>query len=230
MSDSHFRPSAASPTSEFSATSPSKTFSARSPTQSDFQEPYKSTIAICGFGVRLPGGIRNGHDFWDFLKKGKDARKPIPESRYNIQGFDDSLGGKEFNKVKHGYFLEDDLSVFDASFFTLAKNEVDQTDPQQRMLLEVARECLEESGEVSYRGQAIGCYVGTYGDDWVIMSAKDSQQGNGYSVTGHSDLIMANRISYEYDLRGPRYVEFTCGIWEAHKSPEELLTLSLTLF
>ena len=89
------------------------------------------------------------------------------------------------------------------------------------MLLEVARECLEESGEVSYRGQAIGCYVGTYGDDWVIMSAKDSQQGNGYSVTGHSDLIMANRISYEYDLRGPRYVEF--------KVPTTLILLTVII-
>jgi acyl transferase domain-containing protein len=72
------------------------------------------------------------------------------------------------------------------------------------MLLEVTRECLEDAGEVNYRGQLIGCYVGTFGDDWLLMSAKDSHQSDGYSVTGHLDLMIANRVSYEYDFRGPR--------------------------
>jgi len=166
----------------------------------------RGQVAICGFGLRLPGGIRNGHDFWDLLINGKDARGPIPASRYNSGGFDSSLGARDAIKVKHGYFLDEDLSALDTSFFTLRKNELENCDPQQRMLLEVTRECLEEAGEVNYRGQLIGCYVGTFGDDWLLMSAKDSQHGDGFSMTGHLDLMIANRISYEYDFRGPRYV------------------------
>ncbi|KPM42830.1 Lovastatin diketide synthase LovF [Neonectria ditissima] len=163
-------------------------------------------VAICGLGVRLPGGIRNGDDFWDLLRSGRDARSAVPTSRYNLEGFDDSLGGKDAVTVTHGYFLEEDLSRLDTSFFTLTRNELGKTDPQQRMLLEVTRECLEDAGEVSYRGQLIGCYVGTFGEDWLMMSAKEPQQSGGYIVTGHADLMMANRLSYEYDFRGPSMV------------------------
>jgi acyl transferase domain-containing protein len=172
--------------------------------ENNFAGASPSQVAICGFGLRLPGGIRNGDDFWDLLINGKDARGPIPASRYNMEGFDNSLGARDAIKVKHGYFLDEDLSALDTSFFTLTKNELENCDPQQRMLLEVTRECLEDAGEVNYRGQLIGCYVGTFGDDWLLMSAKDSNQGDGYSMTGHLDLMMANRVSYEYDLRGPR--------------------------
>jgi acyl transferase domain-containing protein len=139
------------------------------------------------------------------LKDGRDAYCLIPASRHNIEGFDDSLGGKDAIKVQYGYFLDEDLSCLDTSFFTLTKSVLEKTDPQQRMLLEVTRECLEDTGEVNYRGQSIGCYVGTFGDDWLIMSTKESKQGSGYKVTGHGDLIIANRILYEYDFRGPRY-------------------------
>lgn len=165
-------------------------------------------VAICGIGLRLPGGISNGDEFWELLHNGIDARTPIPATRYNVGGFDDSLGGKDAIRVKHGYFLDQDLSSLDTSFFTLTKSELEKTDPQQRLLLEVTRECLEDAGEFNYRGQAVGCYVGTFGDDWLFMSAKESQQGGGYTVTGHGDLMLANRVSYEYDLRGPRCDKF----------------------
>lgn len=28
------------------------------------------------------------------------------------------------------------------------------------------------------------------------------------TVTGHGDLMLANRLSFEYDLRGPRFVSY----------------------
>ena len=74
------------------------------------------------------------------------------------------------------------------------------------MLLEVARECLEDAGEVDYRGRPIGCYVGTFGHDWYEMATKDMNSMGNYSLMGSNDLVLANRISYEFDLRGPRYV------------------------
>lgn len=54
------------------------------------------------------------------------------------------------------------------------------------------------------------------------MGAKDSQQGDGYSVTGHLDLMMPNRVSYEYDLRGPRYV----GLASKNGKIQNILTFS----
>jgi acyl transferase domain-containing protein len=97
---------------------------------------------------------------------GGDARSEIPANRFAIEGFDASLFGQGAIHTKHGYFLEDDLSRLDTSFFSMSKQEIERCDPQQRLFLEVARECLEDAGEVNYRGQPIGCYVGTFGQDW----------------------------------------------------------------
>lgn len=162
-------------------------------------------LAICGFGLRLPGGVRSGADYWDLLVNGRDARASVPASRYNVAGFSDDLGGKDGIRTRHGYFLDEELAALDTSLFSLTRNELERSDPQQRLLLEVVRECLEDAGETpaAYRGQLIGCYVGTFGDDWLLMSAKDAQAG-GFQVTGHSDTMLANRVSHEYDFRGPR--------------------------
>lgn len=170
-------------------------------------ETSTKPIAICGLAMRLPGGIRDAEKFWSFLCNGEDARGPIPSDRYNINGFNESLGKKGAIKTQYGYFLDEDLACLDTSFFTMTKNELEKMDPQQRQLLEVTRECLENAGEVHYRGKPIGCYVGTFGEDWLQMSAKESQHFGGYIMTGHGDLMIANRVSYEFDLQGPRYLE-----------------------
>jgi acyl transferase domain-containing protein len=171
------------------------------PNFSEFTAP----IAICGLGLRLPGGIRDGDSFWDVLVNGKDARTPIPASRYNISGFNGSLDGRDSINTMHGYFLDEDLSGLDASFFSMTKTELEKCDPQQRQLLEVTRECLEDAGETNYRGRNIGCYIGNFGHDWMEMSLREPQHTRSYNVLGYSDMMLANRVSYEYDFRGPRY-------------------------
>lgn len=161
------------------------------------------SIAICGIAFRLPGGIRNSEQFWEVLLDGKDMKSKVPSSRYNSAGFSDP------SISNYGYFLEEDLSSFDASFFNMRKSELELADPQQRQLLEVTRECLENAGEVDFRGKEIGCYVGTYGEDWLQMMCKDSQRIEGNVIGGYTDMMLANRISYEFDFQGPRYVTAT---------------------
>ncbi|OCL02964.1 putative polyketide synthase [Glonium stellatum] len=163
-------------------------------------------IAICGLSMRLPGGIRDAETFWDVLSNGKDMRGPIPPNRYNAKGFDNSLGNKGAIKTQYGYFLDEDLSHLDTSFFSMSKSELEKADPQQRQLLEITRECLENAGEVNYRGKMIGCYVGTFGEDWLHMFGKDNQNTGGYILSGHGDLMIANRVSFEFDLQGPSMV------------------------
>ena len=188
---------------------------ANSPKTSEFRDKAydPSAIAICGISLRLPGGIHNTRSYWDLLINGRDARGPIPASRYNIDGFDDSLGGKGGIKARQGYFLDEDLSALDTTFFSLTRKEVEGCDPQQRRLLEVVKESLDDAGEINYRGKAVGCYVGTFGDDWLLIGAKETQHQNGYGylATGNGDMMLANRMSYEYDFRGPRYVMFRCS-------------------
>jgi acyl transferase domain-containing protein len=156
--------------------------------------------------LRLPGGIKDPEAFWDVLVNGKDLQAPIPSTRWNAAGFTNKLGNRSSIAAQKGYFLSDDLSTLDTSFFTMSKRELERCDPQQRKLLEITREALESAGETEFRGKPIGCYVGTFGEDWLQMSGKEDQHIGGYPLAAYGDLILANRISFEYDLKGPRSV------------------------
>ncbi|KAL9043673.1 MAG: hypothetical protein Q9214_003146 [Letrouitia sp. 1 TL-2023] len=163
-------------------------------------------VAIVGMAVRLPGGVQSCSSFWDLLINKRDGRCRVPSSRYNVDGFYSTDSRPGAVNSHHGYFLQNGLEHLDASFFSMIKTEVESVDPQQRMLLEVVRECLESAGETAWRGKKIGCYVGVYGEDWLDIGAKDTQSLGLYRITGAGDFVIANRISYEYDFRGPSMV------------------------
>ncbi|KAI1497192.1 hypothetical protein F5X99DRAFT_423743 [Biscogniauxia marginata] len=167
---------------------------------------YVEPVAICGMAMRLPGGIKTPEDYWDVLYNGKDMRSPVPISRYNIKGFDDSMGKTNIIQQKEAYFLKDDLAAFDAGLFTMTRNELEKADPQQRLLLLVVRECLESAGVTDYRGSLTGFFVGTFSEDWLQTQSKEEQHATGYVLTGHLDPMLANRVSFEYDFRGPCFV------------------------
>ncbi|KAK0112802.1 hypothetical protein ONS95_014533 [Cadophora gregata] len=167
---------------------------------------YSEPIAICGMAMRLPRGVKTPEAYWDVLVNGKDLREPVPISRYNIKGFDDSMGKTNIIQQKEAYFLEDDLAAFDAGLFTMTRNELEKADPQQRLLLMVVRECLESAGVTDYRGSVTGFFVGTFSEDWLQTQSREEQHATGYVLTGHLDPMLANRVCFEYDLRGPCYV------------------------
>ncbi|KAK2596464.1 hypothetical protein N8I77_013354 [Diaporthe amygdali] len=173
------------------------------PGQADSQGPVP--VAICGMAMRLPGNISSGEQLWDFLINKRNARDVVPTERYNSAAFH---GGPE-GRSRHGYFLKDvDIEKFDASLFTMTRAELEWLDPQVRILLELTRECFENAGEVRWRGRKdIGCYIGTWGEDWKELHTKDTQSAeDGYSVTGIMDFQFSNKISHEYDLQGPSFV------------------------
>ncbi|KAL8728458.1 MAG: hypothetical protein Q9181_005336 [Wetmoreana brouardii] len=155
-------------------------------------------------GMRLPGGINGETEFWDMLVNKKDGRCMVPEDRYNIEAFYSPTGRPGTVKSKQGYFLNHlDLQHLDASFFSMNRIEVEKLDPQQRLLLEVVWECMENGGQVGWRRKNIGCYVGVFGEDWLDMAARDTQHLGMYRITGSGDFAISNRVSYEYDLKGP---------------------------
>ncbi len=189
---------------EGSSTVADLTFTLEDTAEGDGKAP--PPIAILGMGMRLPGGVNGGNDFWDLLVNKKDGRGVVPKDRYNIDAFYSANGGPGTVKTKHGYFLEHvDLQHLDTSFFSMNKSEAENLDPQQRLLLEVIWECMENGGQVGWRGKNIGCYVGVFGEDWLDMAAKDTQHVGMYRITGSGDFAISNRVSYEYNLKGPRY-------------------------
>lgn len=162
-------------------------------------------LAVCGIALRLPGGVSTPEEFWDMLVSKRDARAAVPLSRYNAESFYSSSGKSGLVRSKHGYFLDEsvDIGALDTNFFTLPKQAVEKLDHQQRLLLELVHECFESAGECDYRGRDIGCWVGAFTKDWTEQLTKDAQANGLYKVGGHGEFLLSNRVSYEFDLKGP---------------------------
>lgn len=163
-------------------------------------------VAICGMACRLPGGIHSPKDLWDFLMVGGDARTRVPESRYNVAAFHCPTKKPGHVISEYGYFLDDTINIgaLDTSMFPMARSELETLDPQQKLLLEVTRESIDDAGEVGWRGSNIGVYVGSFGNDWYDIIQKESQRYGSYHISNCHDYALSNRVSYEMDLRGPR--------------------------
>ncbi|KLJ11109.1 hypothetical protein EMPG_09776 [Blastomyces silverae] len=162
-------------------------------------------IAICGMALRLPGGLATPQDFWEFLLAKGDARGRVPKSRYNVSAYYSETGKAGSVISQYGYFLDDSVNIrsLDASRFSMSRAELESSDPQQRLMLEVVREALDDAGEVSFKGSLTGCYMGTFGEDWLELQSRDNQQTGVYRVNGDNDFMLSSRISYEMDFRGP---------------------------
>ena len=178
---------------------------ATDPLQDEDQDVHPEPIAIIGMAMRLPGGVRSPQSFWKSLVEKRDVRTKVPKDRYNVDAFHSEFRKPESTAANSGFFLEDiDLQNFDSGFFNLSKREIDRLDPQQRLLLEVTWECMENGGQTKWRGKNIGCYIGVFGEDWMDMQTRDTQDMGLYRITGHNDFTLSNRVSYEFDFKGPR--------------------------
>ncbi|TVY80960.1 Highly reducing polyketide synthase FUM1 [Lachnellula suecica] len=164
-------------------------------------------IAIIGMGMRLPGGVHDSEAFWKMLIEKREARSRVPSDRYNVDAFYNKTRKPQSVATDSGYFLNDvNLDDFDSGFFSLGKKEIDRLDPQQRLLMEVVWETLENAGETDWRGENIGCWIGVFGEDWLETQLRDTHEMGSYRITGHGDYVLANRISYEFDFKGPSLV------------------------
>lgn len=161
-------------------------------------------VAICGMGMRLPGGICNDVQLFEFLMNKKNARSTVPQNRFNSKAY--YFDGKKPGMLasKWGYFLQDgNFANFDISMFSMTESEVVSLDPNQRLLLQVVREAFESAGEANFRGAPIATYACSYSEDWQSLQNADLTYFNPYQLTGQQDFMMSNRIAWEYDLRGP---------------------------
>ena len=162
-------------------------------------------IAVIGVGCRLPGEIHGSDNFWQFLADGRSAIGEVPGERW--QQFDD--GTPETRAVldrvtRWGSFLAD-VAAFDAEYFDISPGEADRIDPQQRLLLEVAVEALDNAGvpaETLARTQT-GVFVGACVSEYGFLASADLPRIDAWTGTGGALSIIANRLSYFLDARGP---------------------------
>ncbi|PTB66757.1 beta-ketoacyl synthase domain-containing protein [Trichoderma citrinoviride] len=163
-------------------------------------------IAIIGFACRLPGGNYSPHQLWDFLERGEIAWNGVPPTRFNLAGHYDGSMKPKTMRQPGGMFLKDiDLADFDAGFFEVGTGEATAMDPNQRQILEVVYEGLENAGIPMDKldNQVVGCYVGSYGVDYADMASRDPEDRPLGNVVGIARCVMANRISHFLNLKGP---------------------------
>ena len=164
-------------------------------------------IAIIGMAMRLPGKIKNEKDLWNVLFNGIDCIEEIPANRWDKDALYDSdpnAPGKLY--IKEGGFIED-IEYLDGSFFNISPIELESTDPQQRILLEVTHEAFENAGvDVNTLiGSDTGVFIGIDNVDYEArqIRSKDYKLISGYCYTGTGPTGASGRISYTMGLRGP---------------------------
>ncbi|MEO1103925.1 MAG: polyketide synthase [Pseudomonadota bacterium] len=166
-----------------------------------------SKVALVGSACRLPSA--NGlTEFWDVLSEGRCVISHVQEDRFGTQQHLHPNRTAPGRAVTFAAGQLDKPFAFDPFYFGISPREAAAMDPQQRVLLEVAVEALEDAGipPSSLAGEKVGVYVGASALDYGTHAQLDPAQIEPQSMTGNTLSIIANRLSYVFDLRGPSYV------------------------
>ncbi|RAH97668.1 fatty acid synthase [Acuticoccus sediminis] len=172
-----------------------------------------SRVALVGSACRLPEA-EGLEAFWEVLVNARCVISSLDEERFGTAPYlhpDRNKAGRSVTfaagQIARPYH-------FDPGYFGISPREAATMDPQQRVLLEVAVEALENAGIPADRlaGQEVGVYVGASSLDYSNEAQLDPMSIEPQSMTGNTLSIVANRISYVFDLRGPSYtVDTACS-------------------
>ena len=179
---------------------PDQSYSNSTEDSQDTDEP----IAICGLSLKFPQEAISVEAFWEMLVEKRTAMTEFPKDRLNIDAFYDP-NRQNTLCTRGGHFIKDDISLFDADFFSVSPSEAAALDPQQRLLLEVTFEALESAGVrlEDIRGSRTSVLTGCFSSDYLQQLLKDAERLPPYAAVGASQSMLANRLSWFFDLRGP---------------------------
>lgn len=163
----------------------------------------KNRVALIAYSVRFPG--TDTQRFWGDLLAKKDLVTHVDSSRWSQDTFfhpDKRHPGTSYSFAAGSI---GDVSGFDAAFFGISPREASQMDPQQRILLELAWETLENAGIApsALRGSDCGIYLGLSNVDYAYRMLDDFAAIEAGAATGMVSSIATNRMSYIFDWHGP---------------------------
>jgi rhizoxin synthesis polyketide synthase RhiC len=150
-------------------------------------------IAVIGMAGQFPGA-KDVESLWRNLLEGKPMVGELPAEYLNASTSPSTSGGKP--GCRRGGILED-RAYFDPYVFNITPREAESMNPHQRLVMQEGWKALEDAGidPKGLSGQAAGLFIGA--------------EPCGYeheSFTGSSDAIVASRLSYFLDLKGPALV------------------------
>ncbi|WP_321342042.1 SDR family NAD(P)-dependent oxidoreductase [Breoghania sp.] len=157
-------------------------------------------VAIIGASGKFPKAADLG-EFWRNIASARDCIEEVPASRWEIDRFydpDRQAPGKSYCKWMGAL---GDADAFDARFFNITPLEAEFMDPQQRLFLEAAWHAIEDAAirPADLAGTKCGAYVSS----GLSGYEKLFEEHNTYSMLGSASSILAARIAYLLDLRGP---------------------------
>ena len=170
----------------------------------------RNVVSIVGMGYRFPGA-NNKDLFWDMLERGKCSTGSYPRNRaQQHKMFLRHYHSKRFVRGRlcaiNGSYLEE-IRTFDNQFFDISNQEARGMDPQQRILLEVVYEAIEDAGVTLEDLQKCrtGVFVGTMSLDYGTLLTDSSNFNNidQFTSTGMTASILANRVSFCFNFTGP---------------------------
>ena len=164
----------------------------------------QDAIAVIGMSLHFTGAD-TVDEFWNNLKNGVESIK-----FFTPQELDPSLPADEVNDPNYirARGIMNDAKGFDAAFFQMNPNVAKATDPQQRVLLELAWNALEHSGYSPSRYDGlIGVFAGMGNSTYYlnnVLPNKDAVRrvGSLQAMTLNEKDYIATRIAYELNLKG----------------------------
>ncbi|MBS0226180.1 MAG: amino acid adenylation domain-containing protein [Proteobacteria bacterium] len=204
-------PDAASPGHLFSHPTPallaSRFESQSNPHQTETATRHGSEpIAIIAMAGRFPGAA-DVESLWEMLCEGREgitrfeqnALDPsIPESLRNNPDYVSARG------------VIDGVEQFDAAFFGIGAPEAEVMDPQQRIALELAWECMERAGHApgDENDGDVGVFAGMYNASYFQKHVsrhpdRIARVGEFQTMLGNEKDYIATRVAHKLGLTGP---------------------------
>ncbi len=154
----------------------------------------RKEVYVMGFSCRFPES-NSPYEFFENLLSQRDMIR-----HYNQRW------PQKIDEIPERYGqIKQDLSCFDYKFFALNGKVAEKMDPQLRLLLETSYEALVDAGidlEL-IKGSNTGVYIGAFGGDASSAWTRDPNEISGYETLGCAPTMLANRLSFFYDLHGP---------------------------
>src|SRR6202008_576509 len=147
-------------------------------------------------------------ELWGLLRDNRCSVTRITPDRFSTQGFYHPSPDQKGKSYTFAAGVMDGVWACDATASGMSRREAEQVDPQHRHLLEVTHDALTHAGirPSSLSETDTGVYVGASSADYAARFFSDPSMADVHMMTGNSVSIMANRISYALNLRGPSLV------------------------
>jgi acyl transferase domain-containing protein/acyl carrier protein len=163
-------------------------FGIDAPVESSALNYKQNKVVIAAMSCRFPSSVETLTQFWEMLTNQTDGVRR-----------ESGRGGSEAG------FLDDAVSRFDHQYFNIPQAEARTMDPQQILALELTEMLWKDAGidPETLDKKRVGVYIGAWNQEYR------GDRASVYYPSGTNPSIIASRISYHYDLRGPSWVSNT---------------------